>query len=61
MANYGGSRVTKLRVSDGNAVTYTGMTGAHGVAFDGANIWVTDYDTNQVTRLQPTERQEGLL
>lgn len=45
--------VALLRWYDANTVTAfaTGGVGPRGVAFDGANIWVANYDSNTVTKL----------
>jgi len=43
--------VTKLRASDGaNVGTFPVGSGPYGVAFDGANIWVTNNTPGTVTR-----------
>jgi DNA-binding beta-propeller fold protein YncE len=54
VANVSSNNVTKLRASDGVCVgtfTVATGTGASGVAFDGANIWVTNGTSNTVTKL----------
>jgi DNA-binding beta-propeller fold protein YncE len=44
--------VIKLRASDGAALgTWTVGTGLWGIAFDGAYIWVTNYQNNTVSKM----------
>jgi len=44
--------VTKLRASDGDLQgTFNVGDSPEGVAFDGANIWVANYDDGTVTKL----------
>jgi DNA-binding beta-propeller fold protein YncE len=44
--------VTKLRASDGTLIgTYSVGVGPVNIAFDGANIWVTNLSSNTVTKL----------
>ena len=44
MANYGSNNVTKLNTSGTVLGTFAVGPGPWGVAFDGANIWVTNYN-----------------
>ena len=49
-------RVTKLRASDGTVLgTFAVGTQPMGVAFDGANIWVTNDVSNTVTKLRASD------
>jgi DNA-binding beta-propeller fold protein YncE len=44
--------VTKLRARDGTILGTFGVgSGPRGVAFDGANIWVANHDSNTVSKL----------
>ncbi len=46
------SSVMKLRPSDGTLLgTFTAGTNPWGVAFDGANIWVTNNTSNNVNKM----------
>ena len=48
--------VTKLRASDGQLLgTFAVNRGPQGVAFDGANIWVTNSGSNDVTKLRASD------
>jgi len=52
LRGHGSSNVTKLRASDGaNLGTYAVGIQPQGIAFDGANIWVTNNGSNTVTKL----------
>jgi DNA-binding beta-propeller fold protein YncE len=52
VVNYFDGTVTKLRASDGtNLGTFTVGTSPAGVVFDGANIWVTNFGSNSVSKL----------
>ena len=51
MTGVSGDAVTKLRASDGaNLGTFPVGSGPYGVAFDGANVWVTNQALNSVSR-----------
>ncbi|MGC2424660.1 MAG: hypothetical protein WA666_09930 [Nitrospirota bacterium] len=44
--------MTKLKASDGSLVgTYNVGSNPLGIAFDGANIWVTNEGSNTVSRI----------
>ena len=48
----GGNSVSKLRASDGKTLgTFTVGNYPIGVAFDGANIWVSNFDGHSVCKL----------
>jgi DNA-binding beta-propeller fold protein YncE len=48
--------VTELRASDGlNLGTFAVGSNPNGVAFDGANIWVTNYGDSTVTELRASD------
>jgi hypothetical protein len=50
--------VTKIRASDGSlqGTFSTGATGdAHGITFDGANIWVGDSNAAAITKLRASD------
>jgi DNA-binding beta-propeller fold protein YncE len=48
--------LTKLLASSGAVVgTFTVGSGAEGVAFDGANIWVGDQFNNNVTKFRASD------
>jgi hypothetical protein len=47
-----GSVVEALRLSDGVIVAFALLgTGPAGLAFDGANMWVVNYDTKSVSKM----------
>jgi DNA-binding beta-propeller fold protein YncE len=48
-----GSTVTKLRASDGSVVgIFTAGSSPQFLAFDGANLWVSNVGSNTVTKLR---------
>jgi DNA-binding beta-propeller fold protein YncE len=52
VANYGNSRLRKLRASDGEHVgTFLVGSGPTAIAFDGVRIWVANGDSSSVSRL----------
>jgi DNA-binding beta-propeller fold protein YncE len=52
VANRLGGTVTELRGSDGMSLgTFTVGTGPSGVAFDGANVWVVNFNSGTVSKL----------
>ena len=54
MTNRGSGTVSKLRASDGAVLaTFAVGSGAYSIAFDGANVWVANSDTNTVSKRQP--------
>jgi hypothetical protein len=56
VVNLGSSNVTKLRASDGALLgTFSVGSGPEGIAFDGANIWVSNGDYNTVTKLRASD------
>jgi len=56
VASFDGDSVTRVPVSGGDPVTtYAGTDGAHGVAFDGSYIWITNRDQGTVTKLSPAD------
>lgn len=64
VANYGSNSVTKLEANDGKVLgTFTVGTEPANVAFDGANIWVTNWVTNfgsnNVTKLRASDGTRG--
>ena len=52
MANFASSNVSKLQASDGANLGTFAVDKPMGIAFDGANIWVTNQLTNSVVRLR---------
>jgi DNA-binding beta-propeller fold protein YncE len=52
VANNNGNNVSKLRASDGvNLGTFSVGSAPENVAFDGANIWVSNSVSNTVSKL----------
>jgi DNA-binding beta-propeller fold protein YncE len=52
VANFSSSNVTKLRAGDGVSLgTFSVGSIPIGIAFDGANIWVTNQGINSVSKL----------
>jgi DNA-binding beta-propeller fold protein YncE len=52
VANAASNTVTKLAASNGAVLgTFGAGSGPFGLAFDGANIWVTNTDGNSVSKL----------
>ena len=53
------NQIAMLRWYDANEAGYTVTVGdrPHGMAFDGDNIWVTNYGDNNVTKLRPSDGQ----
>ena len=52
MTNGGSNSVTELRASDGvHLGTFSVGNYPIGIAFDGANIWVTNTNSNTVNKL----------
>jgi len=51
-----GPTIRKLRASDGDLQgTFNVGDRPNGVAFDGANIWVTNYNSDTVTKLRASD------
>ena len=50
-------QITRIRASDGSPVgTINPVTSSHwGMAFDGANVWVTNTDTDNVTKIRASD------
>lgn len=50
-------QITRIRASDGSLVsTINPVTSSHwGMAFDGANVWVTNTDTDNVTKIRASD------
>ena len=48
--------VARLRASDGSPQgTFAVGSQCYGVAFDGANVWVTSYNNSNVTKLRASD------
>jgi DNA-binding beta-propeller fold protein YncE len=53
VTNFGGNTVRKLRAADGVLLgAFPVGTTPVGIAFDGANIWVTNGISNNITKLR---------
>jgi hypothetical protein len=51
VANFGSNNVTKLSTAGAVLGTFAAGPGPNGIAYDGANIWVTDFNSTTVTKL----------
>jgi hypothetical protein len=45
------SQIAMLQWYPGSKVDYATGTGPSGVAFDGTNIWITNYDVDTVSKM----------
>jgi DNA-binding beta-propeller fold protein YncE len=54
VANFGSNNVTKLSLAGAVLGTFAAGNGPSGIAFDGANIWVADFNSTTVTKLLAT-------
>ena len=52
MGNFGSNNVTKLSLAGAVLGTFAAGSGPSGVAYEGVNIWVTDFNGSTMTKLK---------